>query len=585
MMLYRIQWHLITAVIALLFLTQCTKVVGDHVNNAQPSATPYSMSADAYLAMAQRQSGAQKNSLLLMAAGRYIYEGRWQPGNSVLEMLGQLTPEQWDEAQILRAKIANLQGHPDSSLSLLSQVHNAKQLSPFFQEQYHLLLAQTYETKRQWLQAINQRIALDELLSTDARTMNMRMLWLDLMKQPSSELQTQALELHSGSILEGWLRLAMIPQLQGSDERSLLSRLQQWLDRYPHHPAARWFPHPVSQLSSVLYEPFKRIALLLPLQGALSGPSEAIRDGFMAAEAASTGIHAEVRVYDTSAKNPAQVYQQAIQDNADVVVGPLSKEEVAAVMRVGHPIPTLFLNDMGASRDSNTFQLSLSPSYEASEVAVQAHKDGLQHALIIAPSNNWGNEVVQAFVQRWTRLGGAVTEDFRYRPDENLSVGLRQALHFSEGSQNKNNSSRRQDFDMVFLLAYPSKAREIMPLLRYYYAGNVPVYGTSTVYSGSVDARKDKDLDGLRFCDIPFVFAADVGQKSWPEAYNSYNRLYALGLESYLLTQNINTLLIFPALVLHDKTGVVYLTPNHKVERVLVWAKFEQGVPHVLGAL
>ncbi len=52
---------------------------------------------------------------------------------------------------------------------------------------------------------------------------------------------------------------------------------------------------------------------------------------------------------------------------------------------------------------------------------------------------------------------------------------------------------------MVFLLSYPSKARQIMPLLKYYYAGDVPVYATSSVYTGGVNVMKDRDLNGIIF--------------------------------------------------------------------------------------
>jgi hypothetical protein len=137
---------------------------------------------------------------------------------------------------------------------------------------------------------------------------------------------------------------------------------------------------------------------------------------------------------------------------------------------------------------------------------------------------------------------------------------------------------------MIFLLAYPSKARQIMPLLKYYYAGDVPVYATSSVYGGNANALKDKDLDGVIFCDIPWVFAHQMGSRNWPEQLNSYNRLYALGMDSYALATQLNQLILFPADGSRDDTtGTLYLKPSQQVARVLEWGQFRQGLAHSLG--
>lgn len=132
------------------------------------------------------------------------------------------------------------------------------------------------------------------------------------------------------------------------------------------------------------------------------------------------------------------------------------------------------------------------------------------------------------------------------------------------------------------MVAYPTQARQIRPLLRYYYAGNIPVYATSAVYSGTQDTMKDRDLDGIIFCDMPWVFAHPTGSRNWPEQLNSYNRLYALGLDSYALTSQLNQLLLFPAMGVSDKSGVLYLTPYHQIARILSWGQFRQGVAEIL---
>ena len=89
---------------------------------------------------------------------------------------------------------------------------------------------------------------------------------------------------------------------------------------------------------------------------------------------------------------------------------------------------------------------------------------------------------------------------------------------------------------------------------------------------------KDRDLDGIIFCDMPWVFTHQMGNKNWPEQFNSYNRLYALGMDSYALTTQLNQLLLFPAMGVSDKSGVLYLNSAQQIARILVFGQFRQGL-------
>ena len=111
--------------------------------------------------------------------------------------------------------------------------------------------------------------------------------------------------------------------------------------------------------------------------------------------------------------------------------------------------------------------------------------------------------------------------------------------------------------------------------------GNIPVYATSAVYGGAENTIQDKDLDGIIFCDMVWVFNHALPSKSWPEALNSYTRLYAMGLDSYALASNLNRLIIFPATMLNE-SGVLYLNRKHQIARILAWGQFQGGVAHMI---
>lgn len=338
--------------------------------------------------------------------------------------------------------------------------------------------------------------------------------------------------------------------------------------------------------------PPKQIALLLPITGPFAGPGQAIKDGFMASHHADSKI--KIKVYDTNKGSIVETYDKAIEDGADYVIGPLIKSQVAAIAKVDHPVPTLLLNHASSILE-NAYTFGLSPINEAKQVAIKAHKNGFSRALIIAPKNSWGFGVVKAFTQQWEKKGGVIADSFYYGPKEDMSKGIREVLQVNISQQRENQFKellgwdlqfvvgRRQDFDMIFLLAYPSKARHILPLLRYYYADKVPVYATSTVYSGQSDTLHDRDLEGVIFCDIPWVFSHHLANKNWPEQFNSYNRLYAIGKDSYALATKLNPSRLFTEDQLAKDSGFLYSTSKQHIVRKLEWGQFKQGLAHSIG--
>lgn len=584
-----------------ILLSQCTKVATDshltdsHLQVSQQLVSPYTMPAAAYLALAQKQMGNEKQSLLMMAAGRLIYDGQWQKGLSILSQTKDLSVEQTNEKNLLLAKVDLIREQPRSAIARLASVREIGGLPVYYQVQFHEMLASAYQSVGQATEAVVERIKLEPSLPNEAsKANNRRALWLSLTTLPVAELDTLAAESTDGSVLKGWIELALISRKHYSNPQMMLAQVEHWQMQYPNHPANHILSSPLDRVKQHLHPLPKQMALLLPLTGPLAGPGNAVKDGFMAEyEASGTSAFVKVRVYNTnSAKSPA-LYQQALNDGADYVVGPLSKADVASVAPLQHPVPTLLLNDHGSTQD-NAYQFGLSPSNEARQVAVKARKNGHTRALVIAPGGAWGDDVVNAFAAQWRANGGRIVDTLHYGVNQDMNTAVRDFLHISAsearekqlkqflGNKLESTPRRRQDFDVIFLLAYPTKARQIMPLLHYYYAGDVPVYATSHVYAGSANAMKDRDLNGVIFCDMPWVFSHQMGHRNWPEQFNSYNRLYALGMDSYALSSQLNQLLLFPALGIRDKSGVLYLNANQQIARILVFGQFKQGLAQMM---
>ncbi|KTD11837.1 lipoprotein [Legionella gratiana] len=559
--------------------------------------SPYSKSTSSYLAQAKTQEGVEKQQSLLKAAGHLISEGKWRQGSAILTQTSDLTPVLEDEKNLLLAQIDLIREQPQTALSKLAKITEQDKLSLYQQIQYHEFLAKAYGATGRSLESVKERIKLESLITDDeSQTNNRRALWLMLMRIPQPELTALAAELPEQSVLQGWIQLALVSHKYRDHSKSLLASLDQWQSQFSNHPANHILPDPLDSIANKIHDQPKQVALLLPLSGALQGPGTAVRDGFMAAyKTNQQDTTMNIKTYDTNNGDATVLYQKAIEDGADYIVGPLTKSQAAAVAALSHPVPTLLLNDSDTPIQENSYSFGLSPVNEAVQVAIKAKNKGYSRALIIAPENAWGTEIRKSFNQQWQKDGGHVVDTFLYGTNDDLNKKMKDFLQISNSQKRESKikellgqkiqpmTSRRQDFDMIFLLAYPSKARQIMPLLHYYYAGDVPVYATASVYGGSANPLKDKDLDGVIFCDIPWVFAHQAGTRNWPEQFNSYNRLYALGVDSYTLATQLNQLMLFPADEARIGEGILYLKPSQQVARVLEWGQFRNGLVRSLG--
>lgn len=349
--------------------------------------------------------------------------------------------------------------------------------------------------------------------------------------------------------------------------------------------------------SPVPTEP-SRIALLLPLSGNLATSSQAIRNGFFAAynQDKQQNIKAPtILVIDTTHGDIINFYQQAVHAGAKVVVGPLTKEDVTRLAQWGRlSVPTVALNSIGVGPVRNLYQFGLSPIDEAQQAALHAWTDGYRQALVVAPNNAWGHDNANVFIEQFRRYGGNVIDSAYYNDQASLDPMIRQLLQVNAAVVNNKNvpsiRKRRQDADMIFLIAQPQVARQIKPLLNYYYASDLPIYATSHVYQGIPNPTADTDLNGIQFCDMPWTVTPQhmvpVSLRRlrnniiqlWPDTFAAEPRLFALGIDSYDIISLLNNMQTSSRYLVDGATGMLHLNAEQRIVRQLYWARFQQGV-------
>jgi uncharacterized protein len=362
-------------------------------------------------------------------------------------------------------------------------------------------------------------------------------------------------------------------------------------------------------LWSETQKPPSRIALLLPLRGVYGESAQALRDGFLAAYYQSLPQDPSaptVRIVDTTDADVVALYRQAVEQGVDMVVGPLSKEQGMQLVQAGvMTVPTLVLNNLAVAEPAaNLYQLGLAPEDEVRQVTAKAWGDGKRNALIIVPANAWGQRVSQVFVSTWQELGGKLVAEMFYDDPRQLSAQVAQILQVAQSEKRAKELQRqlmqpkmrtipyrRQDLDMIFLAAKPELGRQIRPLLNFYYAGKIPVYSTSHIYSGSLNPQVDQDLNNVKFCAIPWEIAPqtlspDIQsilhtiEKAWPQAAQKQPQFFALGVDSYRLARQISSGAVSPQM--NGATGQLTLESNHVWARQLPWAEMIKGQPQLI---
>jgi len=359
---------------------------------------------------------------------------------------------------------------------------------------------------------------------------------------------------------------------------------------------------PAKLLPSTLAHQPKKIALLVPMQGRLAEAGIAVSDGFFAAyyQSGSTTLP-NVHRYDSS-QDAAAAYQQAVNDGAELIIGPVDKDGVNKISQLPSlKVPLLSLtypDQQPAQPLANFYQFGLAVEDEGRQAARQAMLNGHSHALIVSTPQEVSERSAQAFATEYQQLGGTITGKTNFASLDKFSENFSQVMLLNEskaratllqqqlGTKLEFTPRRRGDVSMIFIAVTPEQARQIKPTLVFQYANNIPVYATSSIYSGTIDAIKNEDLNGVLFTTLPWVFdTANPVKQAIAQISKSaavYGRLHALGADAFQLSSRLAQLKQAPQTKIDGATGTLQLMPDGRIEREQMWARFNEGLAEPL---
>ena len=349
------------------------------------------------------------------------------------------------------------------------------------------------------------------------------------------------------------------------------------------------------------------IALLLPITGRTGAASLSVRDGFMTAFYQSpVAQRPEIRVYDTGESSVAEVVTRATQEGAELIVGPLTREEImaAADLAIRRP-PILALNFLPPEKPAPAafYQFALSPEDEARLVARRILADGHKAGIAFVPAGDWGTRVLAAFTQELeagggTLLGNAAIDsgltDYADPITQTLRISDSQARHKRLesvlGTKLQFEPRRRGDLEFIFAAASSAGMERLLrPQLRFHFAGDVPTYATSDAFDP--DPRANEDLEALMFPDMPWMLGGELAdavreaaRNAWPNGAARRGRLFAFGFDAYRLAITLRDHPATTTLNMDGLTGHLSLDRDRHVRRDLGWAQLKSGELKLLPA-
>ena len=507
--------------------------------------------------------------------------------------------------QIATARLYLLENNPRAALTTLGQVESPDTLPIPTQAALFDVQATAQDQTGDKIVSVKTRVYRDPLLNNShQKQQNEQALWATLQSIDSATLSQQATQ--DNLTLRGWIEVALIEKLYANGSQEKQDAQLAWQMQYPTHPAQNFLFQTPSAQSNTFIElnnpssptslsptmPIisggKRVALLLPTTGSLAPSANAIQAGLVATyetEQAQGVTPLNINIYDTHEDNKVtDAYQTAIATGNEFVIGPLSKNGVEQLQAIKTlHTPTLALNYTATTSTPPFYQFGLAPEDEIAQVTKQAQQDGHRgDAIIVAPANNWGARIAAIFSEKWQSQGGSLLTTFRYPPEGDLTASIEHLVKnngFNDPSANT----------IIFLVATPTQARQIKPLLNFNLADALPVYATSSIYMGVNDPTSDGDLNDIVFCDTPWTLAPNTRQQNikesiaarYPQSPASLTRLYALGVDSYDLINHLAQLKQTPY---QGATGQLFIDNQGRIARNLPCARFVGGIPKVLSA-
>jgi len=502
-----------------------------------------------------------------------------------------VNPETHSNVQLFRLE-TQLSGNKTEGLR--EALNNIEIFNRAQQDHFLQLSARLYEIDQRYADAANTLMQITPSQENLQRLNDQ--IWKNC-SQSSSRAITQQLQSNKSPYARAWWALAEAIYASFSlvEEQEALGT---WINRNTTHPAAQFLPSTLLQLAQATVTG-RRIALFLPLSGRLGMAGKAIREGFLAAYYHSGYPH-NILIYDTFQQDMNALYEQALSNRVDIIVGPLEKHNLERLMLYpSRSIPILGLNmlqgdraDEPANRESATIlQFSLAVEDEAKSIARRVNHEGLENIALVYSTDGWSERAAQEFKRGLAGAQKVVTELLLHdvksttkKLGDTLSVSdsikRNTDLQRAIGSTTEMTPRSRQDIDVIVAMVDGLKASALGSALEYHFTDDIPVFAVSQV-TQRLPRSQLSQLNRIEFTEIPWRLNEGTIRKNMADSFGVASRtvdpLNAFGVDAFRLLDKLELMLASNAQTMRGGTGKLSINAQKRVERELYWAKIQSG--------
>ncbi len=546
---------------------------------------------------------AQAASYRVRAADAWLLAKQVKPAENLLKWISRADLDSRDQTRLdlVLADLALQHERPDEAEQLLTQAKP------------NLLAASLNRYNSLWVQLhqllslpISRNISRAAKLSRSIGSYEPRTALevIESLKNVSSgELEIRADNPRAEQRITGWLDLALVIRRNLVEPSQVSEAMADWKARRPGHPLSTNEALDLWLRYRQQFAAPRKLAVLLPESGRLSAAGTAVRDGLMSAFLENPG-NTEILFFATgdAPESAISAYFSAMDVGADWIIGPLQKSSIEAILNLaGLATPILALNEFPSSfkappgLSGQLFGISLSPENEATAVAEHAVRSGFERAVVLAPQSTLGERMALAFGEEFLQENRELIAAVRYlESDNDHGPVIERMLKIDESKARKKRlentlqmplefeAVRRNDIDMIFMAANAAQAKLIQPQLRFYDAGDIPVYATGRVYSGQPNPAQNQDLNGIRFPITPWQLEhASTSDMPELESIRGGNlaALYTIGYDAWKLLPWLEIISRDPDFRFPGQSGVYRAGNNGNLRREPAWAVFRRGRP------
>ena len=540
-----------------------------------------------YLEQVDPAKPAEAFTWQMLAARSYLALGQAKPASALFQQLQKQAkdPVQKAQLQLLQAHLLLAQGHANQALILLEGKPEVVLDADTQKDWYRQRVVLQLDINNKF-GAAKSLIALEPYLNQSEQATNHQQIWSLLKSMTPSTLQALE-EAPAPDVTTGWLRLAALVNEFGAQPNLLARQLAGWKRDFPNHPAQKDMPAGLGDLAATASTSVQQIAVLLPLSGNLEPQGAAIRNGMLMSYKENQGQFT-LNFYDTQSKSTGDLYKQAIQEGADMIIGPLLKDRVEELLKANPTVPVLALNELDKPVvNDTTYYFSLSAAADAAQAAQYLYTQGYRKPLLIAAQGRIGYSSIKAFEQSWATLSQDKPVVATFGARNEVQGMVKNALSGRStaraGEVVQLSDAAPRSIDAVYVVANSLETRMIKPYVDVSVnpMGSLPIYTISRGYDSAATAVAS-ELNGMHIADMPLLLGGYEKQREqiallWPQTQGDLLRLFAMGYDAVSLAENLQQMRKVGGMQQAGMSGQLSVDAQGNIVRMLSWGTYQNG--------